>query len=123
MERNTIQRRAIHRALEAAGRPLGPPEIFRAAKADAPGLGIATVYRTVKHLLDEGWLAPVSLPGATPRYELAGKKHHHYFLCTGCDRVFDVDGCPAKLDTLTPCGFHLEGHHLVLYGRCKECSA
>ena len=32
MERDTIQRRAIHRVFEETGRPLGPPEVFEAAR-------------------------------------------------------------------------------------------
>ena len=76
MERNTVQRRAIHLVLEQSGRPMGPVEMFEAAKAHAPGLGIATVYRTIKRLLDEGYLQQVDLPGEAPRYETAGRPHH-----------------------------------------------
>lgn len=122
MERNTIQRRAIHKVLEDIGRPMGPNEIFQEAKAMAPGLGIATVYRTIKRLLEEGWLTAVELPGEAPRYERAGQEHHHHFRCNGCDRVYDLKGCPTSLQTLTPKGFQLESHEVVLYGRCATCA-
>ena len=82
MERNTVQRRAIHKVLEQTGRPMGPPEIYEAAREHAPGLGIATVYRTIKRLLDDGFLSQVELPGEAPRYEMAGKGHHHHFRCS-----------------------------------------
>jgi len=59
MERSTAQRKAIHCVLENAGRPLSPPEIFSQARSMAPGLGMATVYRTLKRLLDEKSIAPV----------------------------------------------------------------
>ena len=95
MERNTVQRRAIHLVLEQSGRPMGPVEMFEAAKAHAPGLGIATVYRTIKRLLDEGYLQQVDLPGEAPRYETAGRPHHHHFRCNQCDRVFDLAPCSA----------------------------
>ena len=64
MQRQTRQRDAIRAALAAANRPLGPLEILAAVKPDLPRLGIATVYRTLKGLLDEGWLRTVELPGA-----------------------------------------------------------
>ena len=121
MERNTVQRRAIHQVLEASGRPLGPPEIHELSRQLVPGMGIATVYRTIKRLLDERWLDPVELPGEAPRYELAGKEHHHQFRCNACDRVFDLVGCPEGLGKITPKGFHLEGHELYLFGRCQDC--
>ncbi len=123
MERNTVQRRAIHKVLEQAGRPMGPPEIYEAARAHAPGLGIATVYRTIKRLIDDGFLTPVELPGEAPRYELSGKDHHHHFRCTNCNRVFDLEGCPGAFKQILPKGFSLEGHEIFLFGRCQECGA
>lgn len=123
MERDTQQRRAIRRALRDAGRPLSHPEILAEASRDAPGLGTATVYRTVKALVEAKWLASVSLPGEPPRYELAGKGHHHHFHCRGCGRMYEIDGCPDGLPQMTPNGFHLEAHELLLYGRCSTCAA
>lgn len=123
MERSTAQRRAIHKALEDAGRPLGPNEIFDSARTQVPGLGIATVYRAIKHLLDEGFLSQVDLPGEPPRYEISGKGHHHHFRCNNCRKVYDVDGCSDTFKTLLPKGFRLEGHELYLFGRCHICAA
>lgn len=120
-ERKTNQREAIRRVFEAARRPLSPQEAHGAACRRVPGLGIATVYRTVKRLLDQGYLIPVDIPGEPPRYEIAGKRHHHHFYCRGCRRVFEVEGCPGELNSLTPKGFRLEGHEVVLYGHCLDC--
>jgi Fur family ferric uptake transcriptional regulator len=86
-------------------------------------MGIATVYRTIKRLLDESWLAAVELPGEAPRYEIAGKPHHHHFRCNACNRVFDLVGCPNAFESILPAGFRLEGHELFLFGRCQECVA
>jgi len=121
MERNTVQRRAIHQVIEAAGRPLGPPEIYELARQSVPGMGIATVYRTIKRMLDENWLAPVELPGEAPRYELSGLGHHHHFRCNACNKVFDLMGCPDAFQSIIPNGFSLEGHELYLFGRCQDC--
>lgn len=123
MRRETRQRRAIRNALEAAGHPLSPTEILEAAKARAEGLGIATVYRNLKYLMGEGWIDSVELPGEAPRYEISGKDHHHHFLCRECDRVYEVEGCPGGVRSVTPDGFRLENHDLVLYGLCETCIA
>lgn len=101
---------------------MSPREILEAAQATVPTLGIATVYRTVKGLVEEGWLVPVDLPGEPPRYELSGKKHHHHFVCDACDRVFEVEGCPGNLRAVVPSGFQLDRHEVVLYGVCATCS-
>lgn len=122
MERNTRQRTAIREAIAQAGRPLLPQEVLDAAQAEVPGLSIATVYRNLRALLDEGALRAVMLPGENARYELAGIGHHHHFQCLQCQRVFEVSACPGNLAALAPPGFSVEDHDLTLYGRCSECS-
>lgn len=109
--------------MERADRPLTPVEICRAASRAAPGLGIATVYRTVKVGVETGWLTPVQLPAGPTRYEPAGKAHHHHFECRECRGVFEVDGCPSNLIKLVPAGFKLQDHDIVLYGLCERCNA
>lgn len=121
-ERNTKQRAVIREVLEEADAPLSPPEIFEAAKSRHKGLGMATVYRAVKSLVDEGWLITVDLPGESARYELAGKAHHHHFTCRKCRRVFEIHGCPGELSHLLPAGFRLETHDVVLGGLCANCA-
>jgi Fur family transcriptional regulator, ferric uptake regulator len=122
MDRNTRQRQAIRQVFTETDRPLGPQEVLQAAQAYTPGLGIATVYRTLKALMSEGLLVSVELPGEPQRYEIAGKSHHHHFRCRTCDRVFEIDGCLTNLKRLTPHGFQLERHEVVLYGTCDICT-
>ena len=123
MERNTRQRSAIRDAIAGAHRPLLPQEVLEAAQSQVPGLGIATVYRNLKALVDEGELQAVTLPGENPRFELVGHGHHHHFQCRDCGRVFDVHACPGDLQRLAPAGFTVDGHDLTLYGRCRDCAA
>ena len=122
MERSTRQRTAIRAVIEAAGRPLSPQEMLEAAQAEVPALSLATVYRNLKTLVDEGDITAVTLPGDSPRYEPAQHAHHHHFQCTSCKRVFDVHDCPGDLARLAPKGFTVESHELTLYGRCDACA-
>ncbi len=101
--------------------PLSPQELLEAAQPYAPNLGIATVYRTIKRFVEDGWLIAVEIPGEPPRYELAGKHHHHHFYCRTCSRVYEVPGCPSDFSEIAPTGFELDGHELVLYGTCASC--
>jgi len=123
MERSTRQRAAIVGAIERERRPLSHGEILAGAQSEVPGLGTATVYRTLKSLVAEGVVVSVELPGEPPRYEPAGTKHHHHFRCRACDRVFEVPGCAKGIGALAPPGFELDAHELVLYGRCRWCVA
>lgn len=120
--RDTAQRRAIRGTLQTAGRPLTPEEVLAAGQGAAPGLGLATVYRTLKALVASGEAKAVELPGAAPRYEAAGSgHHHHHFRCTACDRVYELEGCVPAVRSLVPRGFKLTSHELLLEGVCASC--
>ncbi len=121
MQRDTRQRRAIRRVFMNVGRPLAPDEVLEHGQRIVPSLGLATVYRNVKALTDDGWLSEVELPGGGIRYELAERPHHHHFLCRSCDLAFDVHRCPDEIEELAPEGFEVDGHELILFGRCAEC--
>lgn len=121
LERNTQQRQAILRALEKDPTPLSPRDLLRAARPFARGLGIATVYRTIRSLVREGRLSAVKVPGAADRYESAGKHHHHHFECRACGKILEVDGCTLNLRRLAPEGMRVERHEVYLYGTCKKC--
>jgi Fur family ferric uptake transcriptional regulator len=121
MERATRQNTAIREALAAAGRPLSPAEVLDEARRHVAALGLATVYRNLKALLDAGEIQVVTLPGEAPRYEPARREHHHHFRCDVCQRVFDVHQCPGDLAGLAPPGFSVARHEITLYGRCSDC--
>jgi len=121
MERDTAQRRAIRETFTIAARPLSHQEVLVEARKRVGGMGIATVYRTIKDLVDDGSLTPVDLPGQCARYELAGLTHHHHFACRTCERVFDLPGCTGHIHTHLPVGFIAEEHAVVVYGQCETC--
>ncbi|MBC7895917.1 MAG: transcriptional repressor [Cytophagaceae bacterium] len=123
MERRTRQRSAIQEALSSAERPLTPAEVLEMAQAKVPNLGLATVYRALRSMIEEGSAHLVDIPGTPPRYESSHLGHHHHFHCRTCLQVFEVDGCPGNLARLAPPGFVLDGHEVVLYGRCTRCAA
>ena len=121
--KSTRQRSAIHAALAQEQRPLLPTEILSLAQQAIPELGIATVYRNLKVLLESGEIQSVELPGEAPRYELADRGHHHHFQCRRCQQVFDIPGCPADIEGIAPAGFAVEHHDLTLYGVCAACNS
>jgi Fur family transcriptional regulator, ferric uptake regulator len=123
VERRTRQRDAIFAVLRDEDRPMSPNEILAKAQDLVPGLGIATVYRALKGMMEEEAIVTVDLPGIVQRYELNGKHHHHHFLCRLCDRLFEVMGCPGKLNLKIPRGFKTESHEVILKGICAQCTA
>ncbi|MEO6848700.1 MAG: transcriptional repressor [Chthoniobacterales bacterium] len=121
MERRTRQKDAIEAVLEKEGNPLTPPEIHRLALKKVPGMGIATVYRFLKSLSEEGKVVSVEIPGQPPRYERANKGHHHHFFCRVCDGVFELAHCLEGIKQMAPPRFRVEDHEIILYGSCENC--
>jgi Fur family ferric uptake transcriptional regulator len=121
--RKTKQRDAVRAILTNAERPLSVEELFKAASRRVDGLGVATVYRAVGALLDEGWIVAVEIPGEPTRYERSDIGHHHHFQCEKCDRAFDIAGCLDNLRTLVPPRFRIKQHSVTLYGLCATCGS
>ena len=122
MPRRTDQRSAIRQVFEQADRPLNAQEVLDEAQEEVPGLGIATVYRNLKKLVEQGWLHTVDLPNEPSRYERSNLGHHHHFQCTTCQLVFDVHACTTEVVQLVPDGFEVDSHEILLYGTCPACN-
>lgn len=123
-QRSTKQKRAIRGALDEARRPLSPGEVHAAVLRQISSISLATVYRIIRSLVEEGELVSVPLPGEPDRYEtrVCADHHHHHFHCDACQRVYDVPGCGLRVDTSLPVNFLMTRHEVVLYGLCASCS-
>jgi len=121
MERQTRQRQAIRDVIARSQGPMSPREVLSRASEQVAGLGMATIYRTLKSMLEAGEVVQVEVPGGAPRYELAGKQHHHHFYCRACGCMYEIDGCPGGMVPMLPPGFVLESHTLTLNGVCAAC--
>ena len=123
-QRKTTQREAISAVIRQAEGPLTVEEISARASTLVASLGLATVYRTVKLLLESNELSIVSLPHSHARYEASDLAHHHHFRCRKCDLGFDLPGCilPIPDGTSLPGGYKVEAHEVTLVGTCPECN-
>jgi len=123
-QRKTRAREVIPAVVGQARGPLTVPQILKRARRDLPRLGVATVYRTIKLLLEAGEIVSVLLPDGQARYEPARKSHHHHFQCLTCRRVFCIDSCPVKgLDRRKAlAGFQVQDHDLTVFGSCPDCA-
>jgi Fur family ferric uptake transcriptional regulator len=120
--RDTRQRAVIWHALDEAPGPLTVEELFGVASQQLPRLGIATVYRTVKMLEEDGEIVLVKLPDGLSRYEPASREEHRHFSCTRCTRTFDVDLGPQWPNEVELAGgFVIQHHEVTLFGLCPEC--
>lgn len=119
--RNTPQRQIIESLLESSESPVLPKELHESALEQLPTLGIATVFRALKDLVEEGKARTVHIPGDSPRYETVSHGHHHHFKCKDCGAVYDLFCCPGNFEKLIPDGFELQDHDITLFGLCSSC--
>ena len=120
--RNTRQLAVIESTLRSAGRPLAIGELHVAATKVLPRLGLATIYRALRELTDDGRIVSVKYAGQPVRYEWAVSRHHAHFICHRCKRVYDLD---APVDVprppRKPRGFKFDGEEVIYYGFCADC--
>ncbi len=88
------------------------------------GVGRATVFRTIKLLLDLNILCRILLDDGTLHYRVSTRGHHHHLVCNQCGRVEDFTRCdvPSLVRRVARgTGYQIEGHWLEMYGRCRDC--
>jgi len=88
------------------------------------GVGPATVYRTVRELVELGFLKWVHGSDGEHAYVACQGGHCHPLVCRICGKVELVDclglGTLHKLINVET-GFLVEGHHLEVVGVCPAC--
>lgn len=87
-------------------------------------VGRATVFRTIKLLVDIGAVCKVVMDDGSVRYRLSRPAHHHHLVCVRCGAAQDFAPCDTeeivrKLEGFT--GYRVMSHRMELYGLCQSC--
>jgi len=110
-------------------------DVFFRVKNVYPGIGMATVYRTLELLYQQGLLNRFQFGDGKARYEWIGegskKGHHHHLICTSCGRIIDYTDFIERerklikdLETALSekHNFDIVSHQVHFYGLCEKCS-
>ncbi len=122
--KTTQQREAIVDAFLRSSGHVALEDLLASARRKHPGVGLATVYRTVK-LLEEAGIAAARHfgPGQT-LYEIAeGRAHHDHLICDSCGFIteFESDQIEELQDGLAQkLGFNVLRHRHELFGLCEK---
>ena len=125
-ERVTRQRLLVANALGVAGRQLTAEQLYRSLRRQVPGIGRATVFRTLETLVDAGVARRLELDGHVYAYVACLPEHHHHLACTRCGRVEEIDEAyvtPIAQRLAADLGFEIDDARLDFYGRCATCRA
>ena len=118
--RDTEPRRLVISAVAAQGRPFTAEELC----ASLPCVGRATVYRSLRLLVQTDLVCRVLLEDHELRYQLTQPGHHHHLLCGICGVSADLGRCDAEdilREAAASAGFRMTGHWLEVYGQCGDC--
>ena len=119
--RLTAPRLAVLADVANAGDQFSAEEI--AHRLRGRGIGRATVFRTLKLLVEMDVLCRVLLDDGTLRYRWSRRGHHHHLVCTECGSVQDFTACDVTdlVQGLTRrLNFAVDSHWLEVYGRCAN---
>jgi Fur family transcriptional regulator, ferric uptake regulator len=122
--RLTRQRRAVVDAVAAAGASVSALQVFDAARARCPELGLTTVYRTLEVLGEIGALRRVHGPDHCEAFVPAGAAHGHTVVCSRCGRATEFTECDMHevVDAAArQTGYEITEHFLQLSGVCAVC--
>jgi Fur family ferric uptake transcriptional regulator len=123
--RSTEQRRVVTELFFASQGHLSIEDLLDKVRVEEPGIGYATVYRTLKLLKDCGLAFERHFGDGVSRYEVAWEdEHHDHLICVECQKIveFEDDGIEAlQHEVAAKHGFKLVRHKLELYGVCPDC--
>ena|SRR6478752_218418 len=128
--RLTGPRRAVLEKVVSRDAPFTSGELLEAMQKEAPGIGRATVFRTLDLLARMGVVQRIHTDadgGRCHAYLACDTFHHHHLICNSCGSVTDfsedkaLDALVREVERRT--AFRVEGHRLELTGRCPACQA
>lgn len=123
----TRQRMAIAERFLASEGHLNAEELYHDLRQSGQPVGLATVYRTLKMLVDSGLAQERHFPDGAARYEnVYGEPQHDHLVCDACGRIIEVETPVA--DSIYHLaferhGFVASGHRLVITGICADCQS
>jgi Fur family ferric uptake transcriptional regulator/Fur family peroxide stress response transcriptional regulator len=121
----TPQRQAVLDVLASSRDHPTAAEVYERVRGVQPGIGAATVYRSLALLVESGQALELSLAdGSSARYDGNVSRHDHV-VCVGCGHAVDVetplpDREVRALSERT--GFAITGYDVQFRGRCPDCS-
>lgn len=121
----TPQRKVIVESfLETEGH-FSAEDLYRIVRDKLPEIGQATVYRTIKLLLESGLAESFDFGEDAVMYEHAyGHRHHDHIICMQCGRKVEFydEEIERKQEKLAEKnGYVLTRHRMYLYGICPAC--
>lgn len=132
--RMTLPRQVIMEVLDECSEIITAEDVFMKVHQEYPGVGIATVYRTLNMLTEMGLVTRYDFGDGKARFELAENTeesgHSHVLICKSCYKAVKYSdfseeeknlfhNIESKLEKKH--GFKISNHVVQYYGLCENC--
>lgn len=123
-KRITPQRMAILRVLaRSEGHPT-VEQVHESIRPEFPTTSLATVYKTIRMLAEQGEIMELEFSGLGNRFDGAKPYPHPHVICRKCGDIQDSDDrewqdLAGKIAEET--GYAISGHRLDFFGLCPRC--
>ena len=122
--RPTRQRVAVAEALDSFSDFRSAQEIHEALISQGSAVGLATVYRTLQRLAENGEVDVLRSPDGEAAYRRCSDSHHHHLVCRHCGATVEVEGPAVERWARAVAdrhGFSDLSHTLEIFGACPRC--
>jgi Fur family peroxide stress response transcriptional regulator len=98
-------------------------ELYKLVKAVSPSVSLATIYKNVNLLVEEGLLKEIPIEGAKSVYEINMGDHVHY-VCSKCGFVEDLEDDSYSLRGFleNKYGRQINSVGIMIKGICRSCA-
>jgi Fur family ferric uptake transcriptional regulator len=124
--RETRQRVAVSAALDDVDSFVSAQQLHSRLRDQGDGVGLATVYRTLQQLAEDGEVDVLRTSETESMYRRCSSGHHHHLVCRYCRRTVEVDSVAVERwarRIADDNGFVDVGHVVEVFGTCPECAA
>ena len=125
--KNTNQRMTILKAFLKQDSHLSTEDFYLQLRKKNPGIGYATVHRTLKLFAECGIASERNFGDGQMRFEVSlDNAHHDHLVCTGCGKILEFENQQIEqlqIDVAREHDFLIHDHRLELYGLCRDCQA
>lgn len=124
--RRTRQRAAIDEVLDQIDDFTSAQELYATLRARGSKIGLATVYRTLQTMADDGRVDVIRADSGEAVYRRCGiDAHHHHLVCRSCGAAVELARPAVEAWTAQVAqehGYSDVTHTVEIFGYCPRCA-
>jgi Fur family transcriptional regulator, ferric uptake regulator len=126
-QRRTRQRAAVDEVLDEVDDFVSAQELHQMLRARGSQVGLATVYRALQTLADDGRVDVLRSDAGEAVYRRCDQPdHHHHLVCRSCGAAVEISRPAVEAwaeDVARAHGYVDVTHTVEIFGLCPRCAA